>query len=186
MYWNWKTGGIVLGLVFFLAPLIIKPIGVSTQFAVADGIVMKILKPGYVKADSEAESGYTSTNPYLASSGGELAKDVAHPLNYGYLFVLFMFVGGFIGRLFTLKKFKLDQVPPFHSERFGPSPGRRYFYAFLGGVIVLFGARLAGGCTSGHMMSGIMQTAISGFAFLISAFIIAVPLAILLYRKKGA
>ncbi|WP_300643307.1 YeeE/YedE thiosulfate transporter family protein [uncultured Helicobacter sp.] len=27
----------------------------------------------------------------------------------------------------------------------------------LGGFLLLYGARMAGGCTSGHMMSGIMQ-----------------------------
>jgi uncharacterized membrane protein YedE/YeeE len=57
--------------------------------------------------------------------------------------------------------------------------------AFAGGFIVLFGARLAGGCTSGHMMSGMMQTAVSGYIFAAAAFAAAIPVAILLYGKGG-
>jgi uncharacterized membrane protein YedE/YeeE len=42
---------------------------------------------------------------------------------------------------------------------------RRYADAFLGGVLIVFGARLAGGCTSGHIISGITQLAVSGLIF---------------------
>ncbi len=52
----------------------------------------------------------------------------------------------------------LSQIPRHHIERFHDNPRMRYLLSFLGGVIVLWGARLAGGCTSGHMMSGMMQT----------------------------
>jgi hypothetical protein len=55
---------------------------------------------------------------------------------------------------------------------------------FFAGLLVLFGARLAGGCTSGHMMSGMMQTSLSGYLFAISAFAVAVPAAVLIYRRK--
>jgi hypothetical protein len=56
----------------------------------------------------------------------------------------------------------------------------------VGGIVVLWGARLAGGCTSGHMMSGGMQTAVSGYLFMAAAFATALPVAIFLYPKKGA
>ncbi|MCX8955661.1 YeeE/YedE thiosulfate transporter family protein, partial [Ruegeria sp. NA] len=52
-----------------------------------------------------------------------------------------------------------------------------------GGFVVLYGARLAGGCTSGHMMSGMMQTALSGYIFAAGAFAAAIPTAMLIYRK---
>ena len=57
--------------------------------------------------------------------------------------------------------------------------------AFLGGFIVLYGARLAGGCTSGHMMSGMMQTAVSGYVFAAGAFAAALPVAIMMYKQEG-
>ena len=36
---DWKIGGVLLGGVFFLAVLLVKPIGVSTQFVILDGII---------------------------------------------------------------------------------------------------------------------------------------------------
>jgi len=32
--WNWKVSGIALGLAFLLAVVLVKPIGVSTQFVI--------------------------------------------------------------------------------------------------------------------------------------------------------
>jgi hypothetical protein len=55
--------------------------------------------------------------------------------------------------------------------------------AFIGGFLVLYGARLAGGCTSGHMMSGMMQTSVSGYLFAVGAFAAAIPAAILMYGR---
>ncbi|MDQ7050566.1 MAG: YeeE/YedE thiosulfate transporter family protein [Enterobacterales bacterium] len=63
----------------------------------------------------------------------------------------------------------------------------RFLYTFIGGFLTLFGARLAGGCTSGHMMSGMMQTSISGYLFAFGVFAAAIPVAIFFYRSnKGA
>jgi len=94
-----------------------------------------------------------------------------------------MFLGGLLSR-FTRKDKTLEQMPAVHKERFGDGSVLRYVLAFLGGVIVLWGARLAGGCTSGHMMSGMMQTSISGYLFAMAAFAVGVPTAMILYRTK--
>jgi uncharacterized membrane protein YedE/YeeE len=61
----------------------------------------------------------------------------------------------------------------------------RYLMAFGARFLVLYGARLAGGCTSGHMMSGMMQTALSGYIFSAGAFLIGIPTALYLFRKEG-
>ncbi|MGB1216047.1 MAG: hypothetical protein ACPG4X_21985, partial [Pikeienuella sp.] len=91
---NWKTGGFALGLVFFLAVLLVKPIGVSTQFVILDGILWDAVDGSVV---TQADDGsYTSTNAYLAKSGGKYAKNVANPLNYSFVFVVAMVVGGAI------------------------------------------------------------------------------------------
>lgn len=42
---------------------------------------------------------------------------------------------------------------------------RRYIGAFLGGAMMMFGARMAKGCTSGHALSGTMQLAASSWVF---------------------
>ena len=186
MYWNWKIGGIILGLSFFLAVLLVKPIGVSTQFVIADGILENTLNPGLVVQDQKSKTGYRSTNAYLDKSGGKYALAVADPMRYGFIFVLFMIPGGFLGRIFsprTQREETHQSIPLHHRRCFGETPGLRLLLAFAGGFLVLFGARLAGGCTSGHMMSGMMQTALSGYLFAAFVFAAAIPTALIVYGK---
>ena len=185
MYWNWLKSGIALGACFLIALVLVKPIGVSTQFVVLDGLGASVVVKDLVMENDAAKTGYSSSNAYLNKSGGKYAKAVANPLNYGFVFVLFMTLGGFLGGLLQRKDKEqpIRQVPTSHKARFDNSPVFRYVLAFTGGVFVLLGARLAGGCTSGHMMSGMMQTAVSGYLFAGAAFAIAVPTAILLYKK---
>ncbi|MGM0498817.1 MAG: YeeE/YedE thiosulfate transporter family protein [Bacillota bacterium] len=47
----------------------------------------------------------------------------------------------------------------------------RIFSAFTGGILLGFGARLAGGCTSGHGISGAFQLSIASWISLISFFV---------------
>jgi hypothetical protein len=56
----------------------------------------------------------------------------------------------------------------------------------LGGAILMFGARVAGGCTSGHGISGSLQLATSGWMFFLSLFISGVCTAYLLYGKEAS
>lgn len=191
-YLSWTSGGLLLGFTFFLATFLVKPIGVSTQYSVTGGLIECQLNPDLVYADAESKSGYASANAYLNKSGGKYAKAVAEPLNYSYLFVLAMVLGGCIGaiqlRLTKKKEPKLKPrlgKPDHHRERWSKSMGWvRYLAAFFGGVVTIVGARMAGGCTSGHMMSGISQTAISGLAFAVVVFVVAIPTARWVYRGK--
>lgn len=181
---NWKTGGVLLGFVFFLAVLLVKPIGVSTQFVILDAIVADAVNPELItKTDDGA---YTSTNAYLAKSNGKYAKNASNPLNYSFIFVLAMMVGAFLSAM-SRGGIRAEErvLPAIWYANYGDTPMKRYFVAFLGGFIVLYGARLAGGCTSGHMMSGMMQTSLSGYIFAAGAFAAAVPVAMLMYRKEA-
>ena len=56
-------------------------------------------------------------------------------------------------------------IPPSWRNRFGPSAGKRAAACLLGSFLVLFGARMAGGCTSGHTLSGGVQLALSAWLF---------------------
>lgn len=178
---NWKAGGLALGLVFFLAVLLVKPIGVSTQFVILDGIIGHAVNAELI---TQTDEGYTSTNAYLAKSHGKYASHVANPLNYSFVFVIAMMIGGFAS---VMLRGGIDReersVHALWRANFGDSPAKRYLAAFLGGFIVLYGARLAGGCTSGHMMSGLMQTSLSGYIFTLGVFATAIPIAMTLYRK---
>ena len=183
---NWFKGGLLLGAAFLLAVAFVKPIGVSTQFVIADGIIWNLFSDKVVQKTAESKSGYASPNAYLNKSGGKYAKNIANPLNYTLVFVIAMVVGAFLSsRIGGPKPTSLDRsAPEVWRQRFGESPALRYVTVFFAGLLVLFGARLAGGCTSGHMMSGMMQTSLSGYLFAIGAFAAAVPAAVLIYRRK--
>jgi hypothetical protein len=183
---SWGTGGLVLGIVFFAAVLLVHPIGVSTQFVILDGIVWDAVDPGVVVTSETAKSGYTSPNAYLDKSGGSYAKSVANPLNYGFVFVGAMMLGALLSAVIRGGVGRGEaSMPAIWRANFGNSPGRRYLAAFAAGFLVLYGARLAGGCTSGHMMSGMIQTALSGYIFTAGAFVAAIPTALYLFRKEA-
>jgi hypothetical protein len=185
---DWLRGGIALALAFLVAVWLAKPIGVSTQFVIADGMLWDLINPEVVVQDTESKSGYSSSNAYLAKSGGKYAAHVARPINYSFVFVLAMILGAFLSRITRGPKPEAaDKIAPAAwRQRFGSGPAKRYAVAFLGGFLVLYGARLAGGCTSGHMMSGMMQTSLSGYLFAVGAFAAGIPAAILLYGRDRA
>lgn len=184
MYLDWVKGSILLGFVFILAFVVMKPIGVSTEYVVIDGIYEYKKNPNIIYKDENSKSGYSSTNAYLNKSDGSLAEHIMHPKYYGLVFVLSIILGGLIGRI-TQKVKMIKQIPDFHSEsRFKEKPYLRYVLVFVSGLLMLVGARLAGGCTSGHMMSGIMQTSLSGYIFAFVVFSIAIPTSLLIYNRQ--
>ncbi len=182
--WGWKTSGVALGLIIMVAVMLVKPIGVSTQYVIFDGIVWNIVNTELVQTDVAAEHGHRSSNRYLNENGGKYAKAVGEPLSYGIVFVLSMILGGFIASKLS-KSDTADTDTLIQQQRFGTDVWHRYCAAFIGGLLVLLGARLAGGCTSGHMMSGTMQTSYSAYVFTASVLIIAIPVALLLYRRPN-
>ncbi|PIE13303.1 MAG: hypothetical protein CSA68_11835 [Rhodobacterales bacterium] len=179
---DWKIGGVALGIVFFAAVLLVKPIGVSTQFVILDAIAWNAVDETVISKDAEGK--YTSSNPYLAKSKGKYAKNADNPLNYSFVFVLAMAIGAAASAMMRKRDSIAErQVPAIWRANFGDSVAKRYVGAFIGGFIVLYGARLAGGCTSGHMMSGMMQTSLSGYVFALGAFAAAVPTALILFKR---
>lgn len=181
--WGWKVSGFMLAVSFLLAVFLVKPIGVSTQFVILDGVMWDALSPDVVVKSTDNQSGYASTNAYLNKSGGKYAKSVANPWNYSFIFVLAMFAGGFLARL-TSPSHPANERETVAMQRFDNLAIGRFMLTFLGGLLVLFGARLAGGCTSGHMMSGMMQTSLSGYLFAAAAFVVAIPTAIIVYGRE--
>jgi uncharacterized membrane protein YedE/YeeE len=89
------------------------------------------------------------------------------------------FLGGLISSVLLTRRwmgYKKD-IPPVWKKRFGSSQSKRNWAAFGGAFMVLFGARMAGGCASGHILSGSSQLAASGLLFgavvLLTAYITA-------------
>ena len=186
---NWIKGAKVLGFSFFIAILLVKPIGVSTQFSVLSGIVHTAVDSDVIVEDSSRETGYKSSNAYYDKSEGKLAKSIKNPLNYDFIFVLSIPVGGYLGYLLFSRKKKNEEDNNVEScvlDDNKKSFIRKYVPSFIGGFLLLYGARMADGCTSGHMMSGMMQGSISGYVFAISVFATAIPTAIIVKKIKKA
>lgn len=189
---NWIKGAMILGLSFFIAIFLVKPIGVSTQFSVLSGIIHSTIDSDVIVEDSNRESGYASSNAYYDKSEGKLAKAIKNPLNYDFIFVLSIPVGGYLGYLLFRRKKKAEEEEDDDEEELCSLDDnkkgfiRKYALSFIGGFLLLFGARMADGCTSGHMMSGMMQGSISGYVFAISVFATAIPTAIIVKKIKKA
>ena len=187
---NWIKGAVVLGFSFFIAILFVKPIEVSTQFSVLSGIVHSTVDSDVIVEDSSRETGYRSSNAYYDKSEGKLAKAIKNPLNYDFIFVLSIPVGGYLGYLLFSRKKKAEEddndVESCSLDDNKKGVIGKYALSFIGGFLLLFGARMADGCTSGHMMSGMMQGSISGYVFAVSVFATAIPTAIIVKKIKKA
>ncbi len=81
---DWFRGGLLLGAAFLLAVALMKPIGVSTQFVITDGIVWNMFSDTLIEQGADTKTGYSSPNAYLAKSGGKYAKNIANPMNYSF------------------------------------------------------------------------------------------------------
>jgi hypothetical protein len=168
--WSPYVVGIGIGVLswatfYFLG----KALGTSTSFVGAAGSAVCTLAPEHV-----AENAYY-VKEYGAKGGGfkpvfdwQMALDIS--------LVLGAFLSAVLGRTF-----KAESVPTVWAARFGPSVAKRYVAAFIGGFILIFGARMAGGCTSGHGISGGLQLAVSSWTFFVSMFVSGVVAAAVLF-----
>ena len=63
------------------------------------------------------------------------------------------------------------------------SHGLRYAVAFAAGFLMLFGARIADGCTSGHSLSGMAQLSVGSTVAVAAMFAGGIATALLLLRR---
>jgi uncharacterized membrane protein YedE/YeeE len=105
-------------------------------------------------------------------------------VDWQWLFVAGIAVGSFLAAALS-GGFRWRAVPAMWQSRFGPSPGRRAVWAFVGGAVAMFGARLADGCPSGHGLSGTLQLAVSGYIALAGFFVGGLVMARIIYGGGG-
>jgi len=101
-------------------------------------------------------------------------------VDWQLMFVAGIFLGSLIAALLS-GSFKWQGVPDMWAARFGTSPVLRGIVAFVGGVIAMYGARLADGCPSGHGLSGMIQLAVSGLIAMIFFFVGGIIMTRLVY-----
>jgi len=139
-------------------------LGASTTFVRAAGLLERAVAPERVAG-----------NAYFTKE--KVQVDWQFMLVTGVLF------GALVAAL-TDGSFKMEGVPPAWAGRFGPSVGKRAFWAFAGGIVAMIGARLADGCPSGHGLSGMMQLSLSGFAALAFFFGTGILVARIVYGGR--
>ncbi|MFC1467477.1 YeeE/YedE thiosulfate transporter family protein [Verrucomicrobiota bacterium] len=140
-----------------------KYLGASTSFVRVAGLIERAVAPEHV-----------AQNEYY--------QDKKVRVDWQMMLVAGILIGALISSMQT-GTIEFEHVPPIWQERFGKSWVKRAVFAFLGGIILLFGARMAGGCPSGHGLSGMMQLSVSGFITLVCFFGAGVLVANLIYRR---
>ena len=124
--WSPYLAGALSGLVMILSVGISgKYFGVSTTFVRSAGMIEKLFN-----AERVAQMDY-------------FIKEVPK-VDWQWIFVVGIFIGSLIAST-TSGSFRWKALPDMWERRFGPSRFKRGVVAFLGGVIGMFGARLADG-----------------------------------------
>jgi len=142
---SWFAGGILMTLLLLFTFSIFganRPIGASTYVPYYAGILFGMDPKDY---------------SYLQ----EIEKAGA----WEGIMLLGALVGGFFTSIFVTKTFRFSVMPSAWKRYKNNSVTSRLLWSFFSGFLLIFGARLAGGCTSGHFLSGMSQTALSSMIF---------------------
>jgi hypothetical protein len=162
-YINPYLGGTLLGIVLFLA-FYITGNGLGASGAINRVQVFLLDLVAHAHVDRVA---------YMAQLGGGSLKPLKEP---GVYMLLGTFVGGMLsGILHRRFRFEIRKGPRV-------STPARLAFAFVGGLIMAYGARLARGCTSGQALSGGAVLSVGSFAFMFAIFASAYALAYSLRR----
>lgn len=158
---KWLYSGIglaVLNSIVFLTAVADRPIGASTSFPYVGDLL----------------AGFTDNNYFekITKSG-----------HWELIFLTGSLLAGFAFAL-ARKEFKFQMMHRTWKEFRGDSVTERIVWAFVGGFILIFGARMAGGCTSGHIISGGMQIAVSSLVFAVFVFAGLLITGKIFYKKR--
>jgi len=108
-------------------------------------------------------------------------KKFTPSIDWEWMLVIGIFVGAFISASLS-GEFRAEWVPSKWSSTFGNSVFLRWVVSLVGGMVMGIGARWAGGCTSGHGISGTLQLAVSSWLAVICFFVGGIATALLIYH----
>jgi len=164
--WSPYAAGAGIGVLVLISFVLSnRPIGCSTAYVRGSGFVEKLFKGEKVK-----------DNEYYRKFIPRISWEVV------------LLIGVVLGALISAGlsgSLTLETVPELWKAGFGSSFPLRVAGAVLGGFLIGFGARMAGGCTSGHGISGTLQLAVSSWLALFCFFIGGFGAAYLLYVVIG-
>jgi hypothetical protein len=150
-YWNPYVAGVLLGILLFLSFFItghgLGSSGGVNRIAVA---VQDMVVPEHV-----------NSVPYIAQMAGGDRDPLDHWIVWEVVGIL---IGGFASGMLRgrvkLQTYRGPQV----------SPKARWAYAFAGGLLMGYGARMARECTSGQAASGGAVLSVGSWAFMFAVF----------------
>jgi uncharacterized membrane protein YedE/YeeE len=150
-YANPYLGGVLLGLVLFASFFITgNGLGASGGLSRYAAFIEDLIAPGHI-----------DQVPYLINmAGGQ-----RNPLDSWIVMVTTgVLIGGFVsGIIHGRTKFETHKGPNI-------TKGARWLFAFCGGILFSYGARMARGCTSGQALSGGATLAAGSWLVMFSIF----------------
>jgi hypothetical protein len=149
--WSPYAVGAGIGVLSWIAFILSdKPIGCSTAFTRTSGMIERLFRKQKVDA-----------NPYY--------QKFKPAVDWEWMLVLGIVIGACASAALS-GEFRFAFIPDRWLLAAGDGVFLRGAFALAGGIAMGFGARWAGGCTSGHGISGTMQLALSGWLAAMSFF----------------
>lgn len=165
--WSPYVVGAAIGVLSWFAFLLSNhPVGASTAYARMAGMIEKFFRGADVLEK-------------------EYWQKFVPEVDWEWMLVFGALMGGLASTLLS-GTFPFGWVPEMWATTFGDTPVIRLIVAFVGGLLMGIGSRWAGGCTSGHGISGTLQLVISSWIAVICFFAGGIASAMLLFRVIGA
>ncbi|MCE5231546.1 YeeE/YedE family protein [bacterium] len=161
---HWAIGGLLIAAVVLVAECAHGPIELSAEFVAAGASGLDKVSPTYV-----------NNHPLIKNAN-------ARQLGFGAWFILGTFAGA-AGAAVATGRWRVRHTSAWWSSNHGGSKLKRYAFVFVGGALVMIGARLAHGCTSGHLLSGWAQLSAAAFPFTFSMIVCAMIVARLFHPE---
>ncbi len=150
--------GVLIWTSFLLSD---RPLGCSTAYAKTAGMVESAIS----QKKSEKMPYYQKFTPKV---------------DWQWMLIIGVVIGAFLSAYLS-GTFKVLIVPPLFAASFGTDPIIRSSVALFGGILMGIGARWAGGCTSGHGISGTLQLSLASWVAAICFFAGGILIAGLIY-----
>jgi uncharacterized protein len=167
---------IILGAAFILTAFWLNKIEKANDLKwLYSGIGLAILNAiVFLTVGTNRIIGASTAYPYVAdlvtgTTQNSYFQKLEAPGQWEVLFLTGAFLSGIVISLFR-KEFKITLIHRNWEKYKGNSNAKRIIWSFVGGFILITGARMAGGCTSGHVLSGGMQLAVSSLLFAVFVF----------------
>ena len=150
--WSPYVVGVLIGILNFVTLIVSKKfLGASTAYVKTSGMIKRIFNKEKVE-------------------NNEYYKIKTPKADWGWMLVIGIVIGAFISSNLS-GSFEFIIIPQLWRDFVSDNLFFRILIATFGGIVMGFGARLSGGCTSGHGISGASQLSVISWVAAICFFI---------------